>query len=107
MIDDDLISDELSEVQPGEQEIVPEESEQEVIISDPLLESEVNPANAVYDVEYLKNGLCARDTETMTVVEFGTCVNYASYEVGVSYLSLFFGLVLGFILAKAVSDGWT
>lgn len=81
--------------------------EQEVIISEPLLQSEVDPASAVYDVEYLKNGLCARDTETMTVVEFGTCVNYASYEVGVGYLSLFFGLLLGFILSKAVSDGWT
>lgn len=84
-----------------------ESDQQDIIISDPLLESEVDPANAVYSVDYIKNGLCARDTETMTVVEFSTCVNYVSYEVEVSYLSLFFGLVLGFILAKAVSDGWT
>lgn len=85
-----------------------ESDQQDIIISDPLLlESEVDPASAVYSVDYIKNGLCARDTETMTVVEFGTCVNYVSYEVGVSYLSLFFGLVLGFIIAKAVSDGWT
>lgn len=84
-----------------------ESDQQDIIISDPLLESEVDPASAVYSVDYIKKGLCARDTETMTVVEFGTCVNYVSYEVGVSYLSLFFGLVLGFIIAKAVSDGWT
>lgn len=84
-----------------------QDNQQDLIISEPLLESEVDPASAVYDVEYLKNGLCARDTQTLTVVEFDACVNYASYEVGVGYLSLFFGLLLGFILSKGVSDGWT
>ena len=100
-MNEDLILDEQLQDQ------LESDQQDDIIISDPLLESEVDPASAVYSVDYIKNGLCARDTETMTVLEFGTCVNYESYEVGVSYLSLFFGLVLGFIISKAVSDGWT
>lgn len=80
---------------------------QEIIVEGPLLESDLDPATSVYSIEYIKKELCSKDTETMTLVEFDTCLNYASYEVGFGYLSMFLGLVLGFILVKAVSDGWT
>lgn len=43
---------------------------------------------------------------TMTFNEFNACVNYANSEMTITYLSLFFGLVIGFLLAKAVADGW-
>ena len=82
------------------------ENQQDIIVSDPLLESDADPSTTVYSVDYIKNGLCSRDAETMTIIEFDTCVGYAKYEVGISYISLFLGLVIGFILAKAVSDGW-
>ena len=96
MINNDFLLDEQFQGDP-----------QDIIIENPLLESDSDPSTTVYSVEFIKNDLCSRETETMTIVEFDTCINYAEYEVGISYISLFLGLVIGFILSKAVADGWT
>jgi len=101
MINNDLILDDQLQDEP-----LVDDSDDNIIISDPLLETDTDPNKTVYSVEFIKEGLCAKDTETMTVVEFDTCVNYVSYQTTIDYLSLFFGLLLGVIMAKAVSDGW-
>jgi len=102
MINNDLILDDQLQDEP----LVDDSDSDNIIISDPLLETDTDPSKTVYSVEFIKEGLCAKDTETMTVVEFDTCVNYVSYQTTIDYLSLFFGLLLGVIMAKAVSDGW-
>lgn len=96
------ILDEISNVE--DQPLV--DDSDNIIISDPLLETDTDPNKTVYSVEFIKESLCAKDTETMTVVEFDTCINYVSYQTSIDYLSLFFGLLLGFVMSKAVADGW-
>jgi len=100
------MNDEILEEIPNVEDQPQVDDSDNIIISDPLLETDTDPSKTVYSVDFIKSGLCAKDTETMTVVEFDTCVNYVSYQTSIDYLSLFFGLILGFIMAKAVSDGW-
>ena len=60
----------------------------------------------VYPVEFITDEYCS-SFENFTMSDFAACLQYAQYEVIISYLSLFLGFVIGLMLAKAVADGWT
>lgn len=69
-------------------------------------ETFVNDPTIVYDVNFLQNEFCT-SFETMSITDFGACSSYINLEMTISYLSLFAGLLIGFIIAKAVADSWT
>ena len=113
MIDNDLTLDELNK--PSDEEQLQdnqlegnqlEDDQQDIIISDPLLESEVDPASAVYSVKYLKEEFCGTETETMTIIEFNSCSTYWNVTSVTFYSCLIIGILIGFIFGKSIADGW-
>lgn len=77
---------------------------EEIILLDE--ETITNDPTVVYPVEFLQKEFCT-DFTSMSVTDFGACSNYVTLELTMSYFSLFLGLAIGFIIAKAVSDSWS
>ena len=76
--------------------MIPEE-ETDLITRDP---------EVVYPVDFITEEYCT-SFESFTMSDFSACLQFAQYEIFISYLSLFFGIIVGLMLAKAVADGWT
>lgn len=75
----------------------------EVIVEDLVL---TNDPTVVYDVDFLQNEFCT-SFETMSITDFGACASYVNLELFIAYASLLAGLLIGFIISKAVADSWS
>lgn len=74
----------------------------EVIIDDGFIR---NDPTIVYDTKFFQTEFCTT-FETMSITDFNACVSYINLELFIAYASLFAGLLIGFIISKAVADSW-
>lgn len=68
------------------------------------LEVPVEEIEQSFEISYLQD-LCT-SPETLTLLEFSACSEYLNASMFAGYMSLFCGVIIGFLFSKGLVDGW-